>query len=473
MMDKLLKRDGPGNKFYDLGYQPFWPPTEEAPELESGQNLSKMDNTPVMSTLPNGVRVITQPNNVPGQMYMNILLGVGSRDETPETSGSLHSIKVTRYKSALVTNETVNHGMVQMSGGNYTMNFDREAASFSASCLDHDVVDIFSMMADCALEPRTLLAANVALQKLGHSHKLMRATNGHHDLDDMIMSNIYGYQGLGNKVLGEQSNIKNLNAFTLQKFQIDNYATDKMVVSAFGVQNHDEFLELVDMKLGDLEHFNTTNNSRTSSVFKENRLVIPENSNSANMVVCWEGGSWSSPELLTLQLMDTLLGGVEVNHFDSLLLPEGQLYDQFYLNETSVNAVESFSQHYTDTGIFGLRMNVQAQVGPEALTRLLQTVKSCVTGVTEEQFVSAKQRLRMRVLRALDNPSTRTEEMSRNVLTMEKVVFNDFLTNLDALNRKTFTTQAQKVLKGKMNVTAVGGNVENVPELSALKKLVA
>jgi processing peptidase subunit beta len=404
---------------------------------------------------------------------MNLSIGVGSRDETAETSGSLHSMMVTRYKSSLVTNETVNYGMMQMSGGDYNMKFDRETLTSTASCLDHDVVDIFSMLSDCALEPRNLLAANVSMEKLPHSHKLLRSQNKHLDMDDIVASNIFGFKGLGNKLLGEQSNISSLNAFTLQKFQIQNISTDKIVVSAFGVKNHHEFAELVDMKLGDLQHFSTTSNSREPSVFREGRVVIPENSNSLNVVVAFEGASWSSPNMVACQLLDTLLGGVQGSQTDALFLPDGELYNAFYLNEAGVDCVEAFSQHFSDTGVFGLCMNAQAQSAPETIGKLLSCVGTLVKGLTEEQFSSAKRRLKMRVFRALDNPPTRVEEMSRNVLTLEKVAFTDFVNSLETLNRKDFIKQAQQILKGKMNVTAKGGNAENTPELSSLKKLLA
>jgi len=39
---------------------------------------------------------------------LGVLLDVGTRDETSETSGSLLSIKNTYYKTVLNTNETVN-----------------------------------------------------------------------------------------------------------------------------------------------------------------------------------------------------------------------------------------------------------------------------------------------------------------------------------------------------------------------------
>ena len=51
--------------------------------------------------------------------------------------------------------------MVQMSGGEFEMDYNQESTYFKAHCLSHDVVDIFNMMADCALEPRSVVAANV------------------------------------------------------------------------------------------------------------------------------------------------------------------------------------------------------------------------------------------------------------------------------------------------------------------------
>lgn len=51
--------------------------------------------------------------------------------------------------------------MVQMSGGDFEMNYDQESAFFNAHCLQHDVVDIFNMVADCAFEPRSHTSANV------------------------------------------------------------------------------------------------------------------------------------------------------------------------------------------------------------------------------------------------------------------------------------------------------------------------
>lgn len=61
-----------------------------------------------MTKLSNGITVLTESASSPSRVDVGILLDVGTRDETNETSGSLLSIKNTYYKTVLNTNETIN-----------------------------------------------------------------------------------------------------------------------------------------------------------------------------------------------------------------------------------------------------------------------------------------------------------------------------------------------------------------------------
>lgn len=77
-----------------------------------------------VTKLANGITVITESQTFPSQVDLGILLDVGTRDETTETSGSLLSIKNTYLKTVLNTNETINYGVVQQSGGSFEMEYD-------------------------------------------------------------------------------------------------------------------------------------------------------------------------------------------------------------------------------------------------------------------------------------------------------------------------------------------------------------
>jgi hypothetical protein len=51
-------------------------------------------------------------------------MDVGSRDETHETSGAMLALKNTYLKTSKHTNETMNYNVIQMSGGELTMDYD-------------------------------------------------------------------------------------------------------------------------------------------------------------------------------------------------------------------------------------------------------------------------------------------------------------------------------------------------------------
>lgn len=106
-----------------------------------------------------------------------------------------------------------------MSGGDFEMLYDREFAFFRGSCLAHDTVDVFRMMVDCALEPRSAVAANVGMDKNTHGHKLSELLGGNDGYNDSIHAVAFGGSSLGNPLKGNKSNIENLTFRTLQKFQ--------------------------------------------------------------------------------------------------------------------------------------------------------------------------------------------------------------------------------------------------------------
>ena len=96
-----------------------------------------------LTELSNGFSVLTESMIFPGAVNMGILMNVGARDETPETSGALLAIQNTYLKTIKHTNETINYLMVQMSGGSCEMTYDQEKTYFKSTCIEYDVIDMF------------------------------------------------------------------------------------------------------------------------------------------------------------------------------------------------------------------------------------------------------------------------------------------------------------------------------------------
>ncbi len=122
------------------------------------------------------------------------------------------------------------------------------------SCIEYDVVDMFQMLTDIALEPKVVMSANVAKAKNRKTHAL------HHHLEkydpffhaeENLLRTAYGFNTLGNPLKGLESNVEYIDAKMLSDFILNNVTPSKTLIVANGVKNHQEFVSLVKERLGD------------------------------------------------------------------------------------------------------------------------------------------------------------------------------------------------------------------------------
>jgi processing peptidase subunit beta len=147
-----------GSTAYAVG---TYPPARHIPEYSP---MIKDDAKPTVnvSTLSNGVQILTESAKFPTSIYMGVLLNAGTRDETAETSGVMLALKNTFLKTNTRTNEQLNYCMAQMAGGAVSMNYDQESAFYKGHCLSHDVYDYAQMFADMILDEKTVMDEEAA-----------------------------------------------------------------------------------------------------------------------------------------------------------------------------------------------------------------------------------------------------------------------------------------------------------------------
>lgn len=264
-----------------------------------------------VTKLSNGFTVLTETATFPTNVHMGFLIDVGTRDETPETSGALLALKNTYLKTLKHTNETINYGMIQMSGGDMEMDYDQESTYFRGHCIEYDTVDMFQMMVDLALEPRSVMAANVAKSKAGKSHALKEHLQKFDPFaynEELLLKTAYGYNTLGNPHYGLEGNVGNIDARMLQKFVMDNVTPEKCLIVANGIQNHGEFVDLCKERLGEFLPVPENQYQREKSQYIGGEFRNWTETPNTSITVAFEGASWQSEHMATLQVMSQLLG---------------------------------------------------------------------------------------------------------------------------------------------------------------------
>lgn len=176
--------------------------------------------------------------------------------------------------------------MVQMAGGEYTMEYNQETAYYKGHCLAHDVVDIFNMISDCALEPKSHVQADIGMWMNNETHKLEDQLKTGVEFNNNIFKVAFGNSGLGMPLKGYRSNVENLIVHNLQKFQIDNFAPEKIFVGASGVADHSEFVDLAETILAHIPKVQgELGNKRTESVYYGGEVKSIKESNDIHIAL--------------------------------------------------------------------------------------------------------------------------------------------------------------------------------------------
>jgi predicted Zn-dependent peptidase len=305
---------------------------------------------------------------------------VGTRDETHETSGSLLALKNTYLKTLKHTNETINYGMIQMSGGDMTMDYDQEKMLFKGHCLEYDVIDMFQMMVDIALEPRSVLAANVAKSKNRKSHDLHKHLHKYDPFSDnseLLLRTAYGYNTLGMPRLGLEHNVESIDARLLQQFIMDNITPRKCLIVASGIKNHKEYVDLVKERLGELMPVPEHLYKRTPSEYIGGEYRTWTETPQTNLTLAFNTCQWQDDDTTAFYLLNTLVGNSQQgkNRASGLVR-----------RHNFIDSVQSINNHFSDSGIFGISVTGAGSHSSDLLSATLEELTSLKDRISDEDL---------------------------------------------------------------------------------------
>ena len=123
-----------------------------------------------------------------------------------------------------------------------------------------------------------------------------------------LLTTAFGYNTLGMPTHGFEANIGNLNAKTLQEFQLANITPEKCVIVASGVQRHKEFVELVNETLGELNPVREGDYSRSPSKYMGGEFRTFTETPETNIILGYESVNWSHEDMPVYAVLHQLFG---------------------------------------------------------------------------------------------------------------------------------------------------------------------
>jgi predicted Zn-dependent peptidase len=201
-----------------------------------------LPESPVLETLPNGVRLLALPLPHLQSASVGVFLRVGSRDETSESNGISHVLEHMAFKgTATRTVQEINLDAERL-GADVNAFTSKDTTAFFMTGLGRHLPQLLRMTADVVLNstfPHDELERELAVIR---EEAIEYAEDPQESSSELLDRAIWGEHPMGMPVIGTVRNIERFTREHVVAHVRSHYVADKAVVAAAGNFDVDVFL---------------------------------------------------------------------------------------------------------------------------------------------------------------------------------------------------------------------------------------
>ncbi|MGH3531370.1 MAG: M16 family metallopeptidase [Mycobacterium sp.] len=420
--------------------------------LRRGRHSAEPSAALRRSTLPGGLRVVTEYLPAVHSASVGVWVGVGSRDEGATVAGAAHFLEHLLFKATPTRTAVDIAQAMDAVGGELNAFTAKEHTCYYAHVLDSDLELAVDLVADVVLNGRCAtddveLERDVVLEEIA-----MRDDDPEDVLADTFLAALFGDHPVGRPVIGSAPSVSAMTRAQLHSFHVRRYTPDRMVVAVAGNVDHDDVVALV------REHFGP-------SLIRGRRPVPPRkgagrvtgrprltvvNREAEQTHVCLgvrtPGRHWERRWALSV-LHTVLGGGLSSRLFQQVREARGLAY-----------SVYSSLDMFADTGA----LSVYAACLPERFadvarvtTEVLESVAG--DGITEAECRIAKGSLRGGLVLGLEDSGSRMNRIGRSELNYaEHRSIHRTLKELDQVTVDEVNAVARRLLSKPYGAAVLG-----------------
>jgi predicted Zn-dependent peptidase len=389
------------------------------------------------TTLPNGLRVITETMPSVRSATVGIWADVGSAVESPQQRGISHLVehmlfKGTHRRSARQIAETMDSV-----GGNLNAFTDKETTCYYAKVIDRHVPLALDVLADmflyAAFEPQELAKE----QKVILEEIKMYDDSPDDLIQDVFLQTMWRGSNLGDPTIGFAETVVRVTPEDLRAHMRAHYSPNCVIVAAAGNVDHGVFVETVAEQFAGFEG-NCALPQPESPVLTPATNVRYKDSEQAYIVLGTRGVDLRNERRYAASLMDTVLGGGM----------SSRLFQEIREQRGLVYSVYSFQAAYRAAGLFGIYAgtspeNVQACI--DVIIEQFARVRNETIGDAELDL--AKEHVKGNLTLSLESTSSRMIRLGRNELALgREVTTEEIESRIDAVTSQQIQALAQELL---------------------------
>ncbi|NBZ89771.1 M16 family metallopeptidase [Stagnihabitans tardus] len=411
-----------------------------------------------LTTLPNGLRVVTE--DMPGlkSASAGIWVQAGGRHERPEQNGIAHflehmAFKGTARRSALQIAEEI-----EDVGGYINAYTSRETTAYYARVLQEDVGLALDVVGDIVLNPAFHEAdieteRHVILQEIG------QALDTPDDIVfDWLHEAAYPDQSFGRTILGPEERVSSFGAGDLRGFVSEHYGPGQMIMAAAGAVDHEAVVKQAEAMFAGIA-------ARPAPGFQPARFQGAERREvkdleQVHFAMAFDSPGYRDPMVHAAQVYAMALGGgMSSRLFQKIREERGLCYSIF-----------AQAGAYEDAGQITLYAGTSEEEIADLVTLTVDELKRAAEDMTEAEVARARAQMKAGMLMGLESASSRAERIARLLAIHGRVPdVEEVVAKIDAVTVADVRAYAER-LTAAPAALALYGPVEAAPGLEAIRE---
>lgn len=400
-----------------------------------------------LTTLPNGLRVITE--TMPGvrSVAVGAWIDTGTRDELPNEAGTSHFLEHLLFK-----------GSEKMSARHISETFDamgaesnaftsKEYTCFWGRMVDDDLNTGLGLMAEMLQRPAFRIDEIDSERSVVIEEINMSEDDPHDVAFEAVSEALFAGHPLERPILGTRESIRGMTRDDIFGYWKRQYGVGSTVLAIAGSIEHSQAVDLA------LEHFGEWSgdgleHEQAPLALKPGVKAVRRDTEQSHLVLAGEGLNRSDERRFAFEVMNHILGGgMSSRLFQTIREERGLVY-----------SVYSFAMPAADVGGWG----VYAGTNPENTGLVLELIigeldKMMKEGVGEDELARAKGHVRGSLALSVEDANSRMVRLGRQELTGgDHYSVGERIAKIEAVSRDDVLDVARAVLDGARVIGGVG-----------------
>jgi predicted Zn-dependent peptidase len=400
------------------------------------------------TTLPNGLRVITETMPSLRSVAMGCWVDTGTRDENGNEAGVSHFLEHLLFKgseklSAREVNETLD--AIGAESNAFT---SKEATCYWTRLMDQDLAVGMDVLAEIIQRPA------FRMREIDSERQVVveEINMNEDDPSDVVFENfttaVFASHPLQEPVLGTRESIRSMTRDDIHGYWKRRYGAGSLVVAAAGSVDHDAVVEMVAERFGDWSGHPVDHDTAPAEVVPKVNLIRRE-TEQAHLVLGGPGLARSDERRWAFEVLNHVMGsGMSSRLFREVREERGLAY-----------AVYGFKLAYSDNGAWGVHVGTTPHQTDTALNVIrAELAKVVEDGITPEELERAKGSMRGGLALSLEDANSRMVRLGRDELAgMPHLSVDERLEKLDGVDLDMVKSVAADVYGAPVRVMGAVG----------------